>query len=103
VELLGLVADRLPVLPQRVEHHAEHADEDDRAYPEDEHVQVVLLPRDRADRRLQVVLARGMREGRQARGDGGGGARREPSPGDAIHERGPLPLFRTVDFGCPPR
>ena len=58
VELLGLVADRLAVLDDRVEHHAEHDDEDHHADPDDERVQVVDLPRDRRDRRLQVPLQR---------------------------------------------
>ena len=42
VELRGLVADRLPVLEDRVEHHAEHADEDDDADQQDVVVQVDL-------------------------------------------------------------
>ena len=60
-----LVPDRLPVLEDRVEHHAEHDDEDDDADPEDERVQVDDLPRDRRHRRLQVPLERGERRARR--------------------------------------
>ena len=56
-----LVSHRLPVLEDRVEHHAEHGDEDDDADPEDERVQVVHLARDRRHRRLQVPLPRRQR------------------------------------------
>ena len=55
-KLADLRALRLAVLEDRIEHHAEHADEDQRADQQHEVVQPLLVAADRGDRRVQVDL-----------------------------------------------
>ena len=55
-KLAGLRAARLAVLEHRIEHHAEHADEDQRADDQHEVVQPDLLGRDPRHRRMEIDL-----------------------------------------------
>ena len=55
-KLAALCALRLAVLEDRIEHHAEHGDEDHRADDQHEVVQPLLLDGDRRHRRMQVEL-----------------------------------------------
>ncbi len=55
-KLADLAPLRLAVLEDRIEHHAEHADEDQQADDQDEVVQPLLLGGDACHRRMQVEL-----------------------------------------------
>jgi hypothetical protein len=83
-KLAGLVAHRLAVLEDGIEHHPEHGEEDDHADDHHHDVQEVLRLGDLGDGRVQVELAHGRPAGQvlhlsergAACGQGGGGEAR---------------------------
>jgi hypothetical protein len=76
VEIGRLVAHRLAVLPDRIEHDRKHGDEDHRAQDHHEVVKPVLLFGDLGDRRVQIELAH-----RRAAGQVVDSPRRSTDPG----------------------
>ncbi len=92
VEIGGLGAARLAVLPDRIEHHREHADEDHRADDEHHPMQEVLLLGDLGHGGVQVQLihrrAAGQalnRMGRRAHPCSGHQQPRSQLVGNALH------------------
>ena len=63
---------------QRIEHHAEHADEDDDADPEDQVVQRDDFLRDRRGGRLEIPVRHRERGDRHEQRSGDGGAQEPP-------------------------
>ena len=67
-KLAALCALGLAVLEDRIEHHAEHGDEDHRADDQHEVVQPLLVGGDLRDRRMQVELVDGRAAGQVVHG-----------------------------------
>ena len=95
VPRLGLMAERLPMLEDGVEHHAEHGAEDHQTDQQHQRVQVVDVRRDprHADRQVQLIhlraagrIAHGPRRCRRQGGRRGEQERQAASPQQACDE-----------------